>query len=278
MKQLASFIILFISISAFSQGPWTQEKGKLYTQFSFSTIPSYDELFGNPDYKTNGNITDNTFQFYGEYGYSDKTTLLLNLPFKIISFEQIVVCPLIPCENLQHSESSFGNIEIGLKHNFINKNWLVSGQTSLEANTGAFDQKSGIRTGYDAWTITPLLLTGRSFNKSYLQSFLGSNIRTNGYSSNFKFGGEYGYKVSKKIWLVGFLDIVKSFENGDIALEASNLATGLYVNDQEYGGFGLKSIYEINNKFGLNAGFGGAFFGDNVAKAPALTFGLYYKF
>ena len=56
MKQLASFIILFISISAFSQGPWTQEKGKLYTQFSFSTIPSYDELFGNPDYKTTGNI------------------------------------------------------------------------------------------------------------------------------------------------------------------------------------------------------------------------------
>ena len=53
---------------------------------------------------------------------------------------------------------------------------------------------------------------------------------------------------------------------------------GLYVNDQEYGGFGLKGIFEVNNNFGVNAGFGGAFFANNLAKAPALSFGLYHKF
>ena len=278
MKNLTKLLFLFISISVFSQGPWTQEKGKFYTQFSFTTIPGYSTLFGDPEFNIDGKISDNTLQFYSEYGLTNNTTLIINLPLKAISFDQDVICVTAPCPSLKHNEFSLGNIEIGLKHNFYNKDWLLSGQISVEANTSNFDANSGIRTGYDAFTFTPLFIAGKGFRNKYLQTFIGANIRTNNYSSNFKIGGEYGGKIGKKIWLIGFIDIVKSFKNGNIVLPASNLATGLYVNDQEYGGFGLKSIYEINNKFGLNAGFGGAFFGDNVAKAPALTFGLYYKF
>ena len=280
MKQLASFIILFISISAFSQGPWTQEKGKLYTQFSFSTIPSYDELFGNPDYKTNGNITDNTFQFYGEYGISDKTTLIVNLPLKNISISNYSN-PAIDCSgncSEGFNKTTLGNIEIGLKHNFYKKDWLLSGQFSVEANTSSIDVNSGIRTGYDAFTFTPLFITGKSFNKAYLQTFIGSKIRTNNYSSNFKIGGEYGRKVSKNIWLVGFLDIEKSFKNGTVVLPNSNLVTALYVNDQEYGVVGVKAIGEFSDNFGMTASLPAAFFGNNVAKQLALSVGIYKKF
>ncbi|ARV15749.1 hypothetical protein [Polaribacter sp. SA4-12] len=270
MKQIAKLLILLVSISAFSQGPWTQEKGKFYTQLSFTTIPSYDTLFGDPEIEINGKISDNTLQFYGEYGVSDKTTLIVNLPLKLISFDQN--------NTNEHSNTSLGNIEIGLKHNFYKKNWLVSGQFSVEANTASFDTESGIRTGYDAYTFTPLFLAGKSFGKSYLQTFVGSKIRTNNYSSNFKIGGEYGSKISKNIWLVGFLDIEKSFKNGDIDLPASNLATGLYVNDQEYGVVGVKAIGEFSDNFGVTASLPAAFFGNNVAKQVALSFGVYKKF
>ena len=279
MKQIAKLLILLISISAFSQGPWTQEKGKFYTQFSFSTIPSYDELFGDPDYTISGEITDNTFQFYGEYGISDKTTLIVNLPYKVISQKGLVnPCLIAPCPEHNNDENAFGNIEIGLKHNFYKKDWLLSGQFSIEANTGTFNTNSGIRTGYDAFTFTPLFLAGKSFGKSYLQTFIGSKIRTNNYSSNFKFGGEYGSKIFKNIWLVGFLDIEKSFKNGDIVLPASNLVTGLYVNDQEYGVVGVKAIGEFSDNFGVTASLPAAFFGNNVAKQVALSFGIYKKF
>jgi hypothetical protein len=37
----------------------------------------------------------------------------------------------------------------------------------MEANTGSYDEISGIRTGYDACTFTPLFLAGRSFDKTY---------------------------------------------------------------------------------------------------------------
>jgi hypothetical protein len=279
MKNIAKLLFLFISISAFSQGPWTQEKGKFYTQLSFTTIPSYNELFGDPDYSISGKITDNTMQLYGEYGLSDNSTLIVNIPYKLINHNELVnPCLVGPCPEYTNKENSLGNIEIGLKHNFYKKTWLLSGQLSMEANTGSFDDNSGIRTGYDAFTFSPLFIAGRSFSKSYLQTFIGTKIRTNNYSSNFKIGGEYGGKISKNIWLIGFLDIEKSFKNGDIELPASNLATGLYVNDQEYGVLGIKAIGEFSDNFGVTASLPAAFFGNNVAKQVALSFGVYKKF
>ncbi|MDD7915546.1 hypothetical protein [Polaribacter ponticola] len=279
MKNSIKIIILFISLSAFSQSPWTQEKGKFYTQLSLTTIPNYDTLFGDPEYNTERETTDNTIQFYGEYGITNNTSLLVNLPFKLIKTGDFVNPNLSQVfKTTEASKSAFGNIEIGLKHNFYKKDWILSGQFSVEANTSTYNEASGIRTGYDAWSFTPLFLAGKSFGKSYLQTFIGANIRTNNYSSNFKIGGEYGKKLGEKFWLIGFLDITKSLENGDIILTNANLTTGLYVNDQEYGGFGFKGIYEINSKFGVNAGLGGAFFGNNVAKQGAFTFGVYHKF
>ena len=282
MKHLTKLLFLFISISAFSQSPWTQKEGKFYTQLSFTTISNYDTLFGDPDYSNFGNYTDNTFQFYGEYGLNDKTTLIVNLPLKNISIKGFED-PRVSCVGTNNclkdfKKTALGNIEIGVKRNFSNKNWLLSGQVSLEANTGSYEPTSGIRTGYDAWTLTPLFLAGKSFGKTYLQTFAGANIRTNDYSSNFKVGGELGHKISKSIWVVGFLDLSKSFKNGDIALPTENAFTGLYVNDQEYGAFGLKGIGEFSDNFGVTASFASAFFGNNVPKKAAINFGVYRKF
>lgn len=279
MKNLTKLIILILSISTYSQSPWTQKKGKAYTQLSFTSIANYSSLYGNPDYNTEREISDRTLQFFGEYGLSDKTSLLVNIPFKMIETGSLT-SPSITAIPLTSSatESTLGNIEIGLKHNFYNKKWLLSGQFSVEANTSSYDTNSGIRTGYDAWSFSPLFLAGRGFGKTYVQGFVGANIRTNNYSSNFRIGGEVGRKLGKRIWLIGFVDVSKSLENGDILLPSQNLLTGLYVNDQEFGAFGVKGIGEFSDNFGITAGFGGAFFGNNVAKQAALTFGLYHKF
>lgn len=279
MKKLITFLFFLTTIASFAQSPWTQEKGKAYTQISFTTIPSYNSVYGNPNYEIAGNLIDNTLQFYGEYGITDHTSILVSIPYKRIVHKNLVnPCLVAPCPEFTNKEASLGNIEVSLKHNFSKKDWIISGQLGVEANTGSFDIDTGIRTGYDAWTITPLFLIGKGLEKSYFQGFIGANIRSNNYSSNFKIGGEYGKKIAKNIWLVGFIDIVKSFENGNVVLPASNLATALYVNNQEYGAFGLKSIFEIKEKFGITGGFGGAFFGNNVAQSPALTFGVYQKF
>jgi hypothetical protein len=277
MKNLPKIVFLFITASLFSQSPWTQKKGEAYTQFSFTSIANYTAIFGDPDYSTERSITDNTLQLYSEYGLTDKTSLLLNVPLKLISTNELVDDSAIALTT-EDNETSLGNIELSLKHNFYKKNWLITGQLSVEANTATFNEASGIRTGYDAWTVTPLFIIGKSFNEIYIQAFTGVNIRSNDYSSNFKLGGEIGKKITDKIWLIGFLDISKSLNDGTINLPTNNASTALYVNNQEYGSFGLKAIGEFTDSFGATFGFGGAFFGNNVAKAPALTIGLYKKF
>lgn len=280
MKNTIKLLILLLSLSAFSQSPWTQKKGKAYTQLSFTTIPNYDAIFSETDQNLFGTYSDNTVQIFGEYGLSDETSLIVNLPYKIITVTDFKD-PRIDCIgdcNRNYNNNAFGNISLGLKHNFYNKEWILSGQLSVEANTSSFDNLSGIRTGYDAWSFTPLFLAGKGLGKTYIQAFVGADIRTNNYSANFKIGGEIGRKISKKIWLIGFLDISKSLKNGDVALPIQQNLTGLYVNDQEYGSFGFKGIGEFSDSFGVTAGFGGAFFGNNVAKQAALTFGLYRKF
>ncbi|QTD36331.1 hypothetical protein JL193_09155 [Polaribacter batillariae] len=280
MKNITTLLALLLTTITLAQSPWTKEKGKFYTQISFTTIPNYDTLFGDPDYSTFGTYSDNTVQFFGEYGLSDKTSLLVNLPLKIITIKDFEN-PAIDCvgdcsENF--NTTALGNIEIGLKHNFYKKDWILSGQFSIEANTNSYDANSGIRTGYNAWTFTPLFLVGRGFGKTYVQGFIGGNIRTNNYSSNFKIGAEVGRKITKNIWLIGYLDIFKSLKNGDVVLPTANTITGLYVNDQEFGGVGLKAIGEFTDNFGVTAGFGGAFFANNLPKQAAITFGLYHKF
>lgn len=264
MKKLAILTLVFTSFSLFAQSPWTKKKNEGYVQLSYTTISNYDKLFGDPEINLPTKISDNTIQLYGEYGLSDKTTLLVSLPFKMLSGI--------------NNKSAIGNLQLGVKHNFYNKKWLLSGQLNVEANNSDYDETSGLRSGYDAWTITPMFLAGRGFDKWYIQAFTGVDIRTNDYSSNFKLGGELGYKTLNWLWIAGFLDGVASLKNGDVALPAQNLATGLYVNNQSYAAYGLKFIADINDKFGANIGLGSAFAGRNVAKAPALSFGLYHKF
>lgn len=278
MKKLTTLLLLFFTLSFYAQSPWTKNKNEGYIQVSFTAIPSYDSVFGDPDRPTNREISDNTLQLYGEYGLSNKTTLFANIPLKMLKSGDLVTTPSLVVATSEGSQTSLGNIQLGVKHSFYNKDWILSGQLGVELNTSSFDNASGLRTGYDAWTFTPLFLAGKSLGNSYLQSFIGFDVRTNDYSSNFKIGGEYGGKIFKDFWLIGFIDIVKSFKNGDVIEPASNMLTATYVNNQEYGAFGAKLIYEFSDKYGLNAGFGGAFFGNNVAKAPALSIGLYHKF
>ena len=274
MKNIKIILALVFTGTLFAQSPWTKNKNEAYLQITFSSISNYKELFGNPDYSTDREITDNTLQLYAEFGISDKTTLFTNIPFKMVKSGNPTFNTAITSEG---SESSLGNVQLGVKHNFYNKNWLISGQICVEVNSGSFNTTTGLRTGYDAWTITPLALVGRGFNNWYIQAFTGVDIRTNDYSSAYKLGGELGYKAVDWLWVAGFLDGVASFQNGETVIPTSNVLTGLYVNNQSYAAFGLKLIGEINSKFGANVGIGGAFGGRNVAKKPAFSFVLYYK-
>ena len=181
MKPIYILIALFFSLQITAQSPCTKEKGRFFANLSYSSISDYSEIFSNPDYNLSGTITDKTHQFYVEYGLTNKTSLLVNIPLKSIDINNFTD-PAISCVgdcSESFSETGFGNITLGLKHNFLKKKWVLSGQLNMQMNTSTYDETSAIRTGFDAYTFTPLFMAGTSFGKNYFQSFIGADIRTN---------------------------------------------------------------------------------------------------
>ncbi len=219
MKKLSILLLLSVSFNLLAQSPWTKNKKEGYVQLSYTTISNYDKLFGNPEINLGKKVSDNTLQIYSEYGLSDKTTLLVNVPFKLTSYDENLATISGGGATISESNNSLGNIQIGVKHNFYKKKWLLSGQLNVEANTSNYDANTGLRTGYDAWSFTPLFLAGRGFDKWYIQAFTGFDIRTNDYSSNYKLGGEIGYKTLDWLWIAGFLDGVASLNNGNVVYQ-----------------------------------------------------------
>ncbi len=278
MKNLlfALFALMFFQ-SSIGQSAWNLEENSWYTQLNYTRIGPYSELFvdGDETAITPREIEDNTFQLYAEYGLNSKTTLSVSLPIKLIKTgsQTTAATPVID----ENSVTSFGNIGFGVKRSLINRNFVLSTGVVVEANTGVYDDPSGIRTGYDAWTITPGVYFGKSYNNLFLQGNIGVGFRTNNYSHYFRGGAEVGYKFLNRIWAIFYLDYKKSFYNGTIQLPQNNISTALYVDNKEYVGYGLKAIFELTNQLGITAGFGGAFSANAEARKAALNVGLFMK-
>ena len=158
-------ILFFISIQLMGQSAWTIEKNHWYTQLGFTNIGPYDEIFvnGNETATTPREISDRTLQFYTEYGLDSKTTLQFNLPIKFIETgkQTTILQPSIISESI----SAIGNIGLGVRRNFYNKNFVVSGSVLVEMNTGSYNDLSGIRTGYNAWTFIPSVSVCKGTNR-----------------------------------------------------------------------------------------------------------------
>ncbi|WP_196895479.1 hypothetical protein [Aureivirga marina] len=270
----------FISIGIYAQSAWTQKKNEWYVQAGFSSINDYSGLFGANDntYNTSRKITDNTLQIYAKYGITDKTTVLVDVPYKILKTGDLSENPTHAPTIADGTFSNLGNIYVGVQHNFINKGVVVSGQLNLGINSSSFDEETGLRTGYDAWEIIPTINVGKGWDKFYLQGNFGVNLKTNDYSNSIVANLEGGIKFLQRIWVIGGIHVLESFEDGEVILPQQNLQTGLYLNNQEFVAYGFKVLGEITPKFGAVIGTNSAFSGNLVAKRSALSFGIYTKF
>ncbi|MRI02089.1 hypothetical protein GH721_16205 [Kriegella sp. EG-1] len=277
MKKLSVIVAIFFSASVFAQGAWTKSKNEVYTQLSYYSISGYSGIYGNPGYQSERKLTDNTIQLYSEYGVSDKTTLVFSLPIRMLKAEELVDSNITPITS-EASETALGNISIGVKQQIHKGTWVVAAQLNIGLNSGKFFEDSGLRSGYDTYTVSPKINVGRSFGPFYAQGSTGVDIRFNDHSSSFVFDAELGAQPLKGLWTIGFLNASSSFNNGEVSLPASNLVTGFYVNDQEYVAYGLKLIFEATDKFGILANYTGALSGNNVPRRAVLGAGLYGKF
>ncbi|MEI6410246.1 MAG: hypothetical protein WCR52_12740 [Bacteroidota bacterium] len=278
MKNLRFLILLLALTGAFqlpAQSPWVRSRAGAYVQAAWHFIPSYKSVFdGNGDERTlERKLTENTFQLYGEYGLSKRLTAVVNLPFRYIKSGGSI-------QNSPQTSSGYvanvGNVSVALRYNILQKRIPVTFSLRADAPANAYNNSTGLRTGYNAYTVMPMLSAGMGFGQAYAFAYAGYAYRSNGYSHYINAGAEGGIKTGR-FWIIAFSEWIYSLENGNIKLPANNLETSLFVNDQGYLSIGFKGMYSINRFFGVVLSTAGAVQAYHLPRNPGLGLGLYFK-
>ena len=260
-----------------AQSPWTRSDAGFYTQLAWHTIPAYTSIF---DMDGGGRILDrelseSTLQLYGEYGLSDQTTLVASIPYRFVQSGAFQNNSQAPQTN-QGSLSGLGNASIALRQQLWSKGIQVAGtlQFGLPANT--YDPPTGLRTGYDAFTIQPMISVGKGFGKIYTFAYGSYGWRSDNFSAFTQAGLEGGAKLGP-VWVILFTDLILPFENGSVDTPYRNALTALYVDNQGWWSYGVKGLWEINRFWGVVVSGAGAGWAQNVPKNPGLTAGVFFK-
>lgn len=273
LSKLSVLTLFFIIQLAEAQSPWTKEKDKAYVQLGFSGL-FYDlAQIDGKKIKLDADYSDVTTQLYTEYGLTKNLEAQLILPYKFTAVSSKIT-------NITSSLSGLGNITLGLKYKFVDKNWKWAAGLQYIANTITSKTISNdqlLTTGFGANTVVPYITTGSSNGKWYYYANLGYGYMSNDFSDFLKFDAELGYKITTKSHLIFALNTKnvvaeeKAFEN-NINLWPS------YLDRQTYNAMGLKFNYEFKpEKMGVNIAVFGAFGNDNAPLAPSLNIGLYSK-
>lgn len=265
-------------------GAWNQGKGKGYSQFSFTYL-KYDHLLnGNsPHIDLKRSIGDYTFQGYLEYGLTNSGDLIAILPYKwVTSGEDLLEPENDPfAEDTLESGSLHGlaNITLGWKQRIHQGKYVWSGQLFVSNPGTQYDEATGLRIGYDAWTVTPWLLVGRGFGKVYGSAGLGYQWRNNNYAHNLVGELEIGTSLEReggKTWFIFRTDIKMPITDGTFD-EGNSVQTGLFRDNSSYMSPGLKINHYFGTQWSVNVGGYGAFWSELEGGAATWNFGISYQ-
>ena len=277
-------ILFFLSGKVQAGGGWTQEKNHGYFKLGQWFLVS-DQHFTDLG-KIDPNITIGLFNtfVYGEYGITDKLTGVVYFPFFSRSYVNNTVSGttgelLTPGDAI----NGLGDADISLKYSLV-KNGSIALSASvlfgLPIGNPSGGSANNLQTGDGEFNQMLQLDLGTGFKlgkaNAYANLYTGFNNRTNGFSDEFRFGVEGGATFNKKLTLILRVIGVKSFKNG--SFDDLSSSSSVFANNSEHISFSPEIAYNLTEKWGVSAGFGGAVFGRIISANPTYNFGIFHQF
>ena len=282
-----SLIVFFLealcSTVTFAGGPWPQPKGKGYYKLSEWWIV-FDEHFTDLGLK-DPNVTTGVFNtsLYAEYGITNRLTAQFNgALFSRNTMNNLVSQTTGDIIAAGEGFNSLGDINVGLKYGLTKPGSklpvALSVMLGLPTGTPVAGELNNLQTGDGEFNQIVQLDAGTGFNigssRSYLSAHLGFNNRTNQFSEELLFGGEFGLGLIKnKLFLVAKLNIVESFKNG--ATGAAVTSTSIFANNAESSTFGVEANLYLTKNLGLSVGTANPFAGEIVAAGRSYSVGVF---
>ncbi len=283
-KKVISIVSLIVfSSSVFAGGGWTKAKGKSYVKVAGWWVESQDFFSGNGG--EDSGVTTGLFNvnIYAEYGFTDKLTAIAYVPFFSRSYQNERITNGVNDPFLEGGDlNSFGDSELGVKYQlFKNERFALAGSVTfgLPLGNDGSDQTLGLATGDGEFNQIIRVDLGISIYNSdtvniYGNVYTGFNNRTNDFSDEFRGGLEVGAGIlDNKLWIVGKLDTIQSFENGDKGSAGGNAS--VFANNSEATSITSELAYYLTEKIGLNASASIPLAGQNVFNAPAYSAGIF---
>lgn len=290
MKNLTKASILFAILvnnltTSFAGGPWPQKQSEGYFKlYEWWTV--FDQHYTDAGL-IDPNITTGIFNtsIYAEYGISDRFTVIGNMPIfsrNIMNNLRSNVTQDIIIEG--EALNSIGDFDLAFKYGLTQQNssFPIAMTLTLGLPTGAIGkgEQGNLQTGDGEFNQMLQIDFGKGFRlfskSSYFSSYVGINNRTNGFSEEFRAGGEFGIELFKNnLWATARWQLVESFKNGATTADINN--TSVFANNTEFSSIGFELNYFMAKKWGLSVGVAGAYRGEIIAAAPSYSVGIFYS-
>jgi protein XagA len=258
----------FLCPSLTNAQAWTKSKGNGFYKLDFSTIQATDVFNTKGDVVPFRPLNSNITSFYGEYGLTNKLTVIGYVPFYVRN--------VLKAQGSQSAVNynNFGDVDLGFRYALPFKKVAVAANLLLGIPTGDGNQKEALLTGDGEFNQLLKIAVGSGGKRWWTQGALGFNNRTKGFSDEFRYDFEFGYKfLNDRLLAIFKINGVESFNNGTVKAAS----TGLFSNNVEYLGVGPEVLYYANKKktVGISGRVGFAAKGQNILAAPSMSVGIF---
>ena len=270
---LLSISIILLMQSTATAGAWTQKKGRGYYKMDFRY------LSGTKIYSPDGvkvpipKFTDMTLGAFGSYGITDEFTGFIGAAL----FKSVKLNTTAEEFGSDTEVSGFGDIAVGGKYRFAKfGKSVVSGKLILVLPTGKSEPDSGLWIGSNDFHQTLGFEYGYSLYPvpAYLNAGVSFSNRTNGFSDQFKYAIEAGYRFFKNLSLIVRFHGQVSFENGDEKIYGG---FGTFSNNQQFIAYSAELVYKFANNVGIKGYYESGTNGKNIISAPVINFGIFFS-
>ena len=283
IKVISILVVFFFSTTIYAGGPWPQLKNKGYIKISEWWIISNEHYtdIGRID----PNVTSGLFNtsIYAEYGFTDRITGVVYFPFLSVAYFNNTISgttgeTILPGEKV----NSLGDTDIGLNYKILNGPLALSASITFGIPLGndGGGSTGALQTGDGEFNQLFQLNAGTGFKlgtaNAYASVYAGYNNRTKGFSDEIRFGVEAGVTLfDNRLTAIARLYGIQSTNNG-VEGQREN-STSIFANNSEHLTFGPELAYNVNETWGVSAGFGTALSGKLIYAATSYNLGVFFK-
>ena len=193
-----------------SAGAWTAPQGGAYNKFSISAFRSdseFDAAGEKQPFQFEGEFTDATLTYYGEFGVRADLTLTASVPFKRIHYENFLE---------QGTAQGLYDVELGARWRFVERPCVVSLQ-GIAKIPGAYDEDDRLPLGNGQADFEMRLLFGQAPGRGRLYYGVegGYRYRAEAPSDEWRWLVELGGAISRRVYARAKLDGIESADNAD---------------------------------------------------------------